>query len=397
MDFTQNYVNWISGLTKDQFDQFIKAFIKDFWKVDTVVITDGKGDGGLDVKFFEDKKKRKIPLQITIDKNVYSKLQKDLGKISKLIDEYNYSESFYFYYSRGASEAKVIELENIARESFSINLEFFDNKMIASYLDRPHFFNSREVLRNFFGDFLRPEETYFDENQKLYFDYLSYADDSRELKERFIISFILNELYIKEDNGSLSTLVQKIKEEFGIKVSENYCLRLLNNLVVSKKVEKGYNHKFKLTTSEYQNIKTIRSNSEILEKEFSSKLQKIINESDSKLEIRLVIEKLNKIFQSQKKIDLKEISEELYEDDSSIEIREFYDYVRTCFDYRDSYKIFLTDVFQLCAENNFLAKISAGKMFKDLMNNPEFTAYARRNNKEVFIDTHLSFISNEGA
>src|SRR5690606_5261395 len=30
---------------------------------------------------------------------------------------------------------------------------------------------------------------------------------------------------------------------------------------------------------------------------------------------------------------------------------------------------------------------AAGKLFKDLMDNPEFGAYSRRNNKEIFIDT----------
>lgn len=164
MDYTKNYINWISGLTKDQFDIFIKAFIKDFWKVDWAVLTDGKGDGGIDIRMLK-KKNRKIPIQLTIDKNVYNKLRKDLEKISKLIEDHGYSDSLYFFYSQGAAEDKVIDIIDEAREEFLINLHIFDSKVLASYLDRPSFQNSRESLRDLLGEFLSSEDSYFDENQ----------------------------------------------------------------------------------------------------------------------------------------------------------------------------------------------------------------------------------------
>ena len=87
MDYSKTYARWIEGFTKDQFDDFIKVFIKDYWNVDTVSITDGSGDGGLDVKVFKNRKGRKLPLQITIDKNTIPKLKKDLIKIEELISK----------------------------------------------------------------------------------------------------------------------------------------------------------------------------------------------------------------------------------------------------------------------------------------------------------------------
>ncbi|WP_396589891.1 hypothetical protein [Allomuricauda sp. R78024] len=388
MSYTKNYVNWIDGLTKDQFDDFIKAFIMDYWKIETVSITDGTNDGGIDVKIIEDKKSKKIPIQITVDKNLYGKLGKDLTKVSKLIDEHDYSNSFFFYYSKGASEDKVIDLVDLAREDFSIDLKLFDNKLIATYLDKPNFYRSRESLRQVFGDFFNDEESYFDENQKMYFDYLSYADDSQELKERFITSFILNEFYKSSDNETtIGSIVEKVKKEFGAQTSENYCARLINLLSTNKKIEKCTNGNFKLTDSERRLIKEIRENSKLSEREFSSKLQNLINKKDSELEIRLVIEKLNAIFESQHEIDISEISSLTSEEGTNKEIKEFYDYVKGCFGESLNYKQFLEDVFNLCIENNFLAKISAGKLFKNLMDNPEFSEYSRRTNKEVFIDT----------
>ena len=149
MDYSKNYIKWIEGLTKDQFDIFIKSFIKDFWQVENVVITDGKGDAGIDVKILEGRKNKKIPLQITVDKNVYNKLEKDLVKINDLIEKFGYSDVFYFYYSRGAAEGKVIELTEKARTDYSMDLKIFDHKVIASYLDNPGYENTRSVLRNF--------------------------------------------------------------------------------------------------------------------------------------------------------------------------------------------------------------------------------------------------------
>lgn len=388
MDYTKNYISWIDGLTKDQFDVFIKSFIRDFWKVEDVVVTDGKGDAGIDIKIYEGKRNKKIPLQITIDKNVYTKLEKDLVKINNLIEDYEYSDVFYFYYSHGASEGKVIKLVEKARKDFSIDLKIFDNKVLASYLDNPEYAETRSTLRNTFGEFLKNEESYFDPNQKLYFDYLSYGDESKELKERFIISFTLYELY-KGKESEIGELLEKIKSEFEIQISIGYFERLINNLIALKKIYRCANGNLKLSDQEKTNIVSVKENAELLEREFSSKLQDLIVENDSLLEIRIVIEKLNNIFQSQHKIDLNEILNELVFEDANVEIRNFYEYVKSCFNEEKYYKIFLVKVFNLCEENNFLVKLSAGKMFKKLIDNNEFSTYSRRINKEIFLDTPI--------
>ncbi|MDB2385291.1 hypothetical protein N9V96_02345 [Polaribacter sp.] len=124
-----------------------------------------------------------------------------------------------------------------------------------------------------------------------------------------------------------------------------------------------------------------------MEREFSTKLQALINENDSELEIRHVIEKLNAIYTSQNKLDINEVSNLMTEEDASKEIKAFYDYVINCFQQNGNHKTFLENIFKLCIENNFLAKLSAGKLFKNLLDNPDFSAYSRRTNKEVFIDT----------
>src|SRR5258705_8547828 len=110
MDQLGQYAKLIEALTKDQFDSIIISFIESFWNLESVVLVDGKGDGGLDVKLFNNKSHLKIPIQITIEKNPHSKLQKDLLKINQLITTYGYSNTFYFFSTHSISETKLNEI-----------------------------------------------------------------------------------------------------------------------------------------------------------------------------------------------------------------------------------------------------------------------------------------------
>ncbi|MCK4664192.1 MAG: hypothetical protein KAT68_15090 [Bacteroidales bacterium] len=131
-DATKNYQRWIQSLTKDQFDVFIKKFIKEYFTVETVVLTDTKGDGGIDVKILEDRRNRKTPIQLTVDTNVYNKLEKDLAKIDDLINKYKYHDDFYFFYSKSAAERKILPLPDIAWDKYKIKLQIFDSKVLVS-------------------------------------------------------------------------------------------------------------------------------------------------------------------------------------------------------------------------------------------------------------------------
>ena len=54
---SQNYTRWIKGFTKEQFDILVKKFVELYWKVDEIVNIDGTGDGGIDIKIFESKRR----------------------------------------------------------------------------------------------------------------------------------------------------------------------------------------------------------------------------------------------------------------------------------------------------------------------------------------------------
>lgn len=388
MDYEKNYARWIEGLTKDQFDDFIKVFIKIYWNVDTVSIVDGKGDGGIDVKIFKNKKNRKVPLQITIDKSLYGKLSKDLVKIESLIENYDYESNFYFYYSRTAAENKIDELIEKARSEYSINLEFFDGKKIASYLCNPSYLPARNKLNEFLGE-LYNEKQIFDEKDKLYSDFLSYGNQSQELKERFIYSFLLNALYESVNNTLTREELQiKINGEFNISENKGYCNRLISNLSTLGKIEIIDKLNVRLSESEVLKIKSIKEDSNILEREFLTNLQKILIKYDSDLDLKIILKKLNQIYAEVSDVDLKEISESLESvSDVRSSIKDFCRYINSSCKGAINSSDFLKDIFTLCGENGFIHRVSAGNLFKKLIDNSEFLAYTRRLQKEVFLDT----------
>ncbi|MBE8728280.1 hypothetical protein [Flavobacterium hungaricum] len=388
-DYTKNITRWIYGLTKDQFDEFIKVFIKDYFKVDTVSFTDGKSDGGIDMKIFINRIAKKIPLQVTVDSNVYNKLEKDLVKIFNNIQKHQFSENFYFFYSKGASEEKVNNLQDIAKREYSISLEIFDNKLIATYLEKPDFAASRNKLRDILGEFLNHEKTYFTENDKLCFDLLNHNSDSLELKERFINAFVLNAFFNCSNTIlSKSDIQEQLKNEFNLQNPEYYCNKIIDNLLVKHKIEKVDLYKYQLTENESNKLKSIKADSDLLEREFLTNLQSIINNYDGNIELKIIIDKIYNIFKKYKEIDLDEINE-AYEQENgeNIEIQDLISYVNESLTDKTQIKNFIYEVISLCSENDFIIKISAGKLYKDLINSSEFDSYTRRQNKEVFLDT----------
>lgn len=387
-DFSKNISRWIDGLTKDQFDEFIKVFIKDFFKADTVEISDGKGDGGIDAKIIELGSGKKIPLQLTIDSNVYKKLEKDLVKIGKLIEDYDYSSTFYFFYSKGAAESNVIKLVDTAERNFTINLKVFDNKLLATYLDKPDFFNSKNKLIEILGNFFTSAPSEFSENDKLYFDLIHHNSNSNELKEQFIHAFILNEFFIctKASLGKVE-ISQRLEDEFNLQNSDYYCEKVLQTLLTKTKIEKVGGSGYKLSTDERRNLENIKKDSDLLEKEFLSKLQLIISRYNSKVEIRILVDKLYKIFKKSNEIDLNEINENYDGTGAQSEVHELYTYIKDSFLEKEDVSVFTKEIFELCSINDFIIKVSAGKLYKELINSTEFDNYARRMQKEIFLDT----------
>ena len=175
--------------------------------------------------------------------------------------------------------------------------------------------------------------------------------------------------------------------EFDVTDSGSYFERILHGLLTSKKLIKKEST-LTISENQFKEIKKIKENSELLEVDFVSKLQDLINKSNSSVEIRLIINKLKIIYENQKQLNIDEISEEV-NDDADSSIKDFISYVKKSFEDQLEAKTFMENVFLLCSINNFIEITSTGRIYKKLINNPEFKAYTNRVNKEIFLDTNV--------
>lgn len=386
-DLTKNYQKWIQGLTKDQFDVFIKQFIKVYFKIDTVVITDSKGDGGIDVKVFENKRQHKIPIQVTIDPNVYTKLEKDLVKINNHISKNGYNDVFYFFYSNSAAEDKVIKLCNKAWDDFSYKLEVFDSKALSSYIEKPEYYNLREVLRDMIGSMINEERSYFSEHDKLRFDFMSFGDETMEIKNILIESSLLQ--ILSEGEKLIIEVEKEISKVYKIANIKLLVSKVITNLLNEDKIKFCDSTKTKLILSKEiaNKIIELRKNITIQESLFANNIGNIINDYKLRTDDQTLIKKIIEIYKASYHKHSNEVRNNIEnngrETSALIGFSKFIDNIS---DGKKTSEI-SERILELCEENDFLQKICIGELFCTLVDCPEFDSYRRRNNKFTIIDT----------
>jgi hypothetical protein len=123
---------------KKEFDKVVKTYLKEILNFTHIVNTDGKDDGGLDIKVFS-LNGSKIQFQLTTQKSATKqeksqfdkKLKEDLAKAKINKEEYGYDSKLIFFYSKRLTNKVIREYERLAFRDYSINLELIDANRIA--------------------------------------------------------------------------------------------------------------------------------------------------------------------------------------------------------------------------------------------------------------------------
>lgn len=391
MSISKNYPRWIKGLTKEQFDELIKVFVHLRFDVEISAIVDGPGDGGIDIKIFENERAKKIPIQITINQTVYGKLEEDLEKISRLVEKEAYSTNFFFFYSGGAAEEKENKIRKKALEEYDLNLEIIDAEVLGGFIQTPKYELVREKLKNQLGEVFTESESYFDEFDKMKFDLISYGSDSVELKSRFIDSFILHSL-LKAEGRSLHTknLRKDIQKRFGEAIDEDFCLRRCENLERKKQIEiiGSLREKIKLSDEAAGSLQALVDEINLQEKEYLSSIESIVKDHLTDASLDEVMRKIQAVLKASYIKDQKEIqSDSSYVNGDHAAIASLRSYLSKHITEEDNLETVVLEIRKLTASNDFLQKICAGDLFKSLIGSEEFDAYQRKNNKSVIVDT----------
>ena len=88
MSRTKSLIQMINACEKHEFDKVVKAYLKDVFGYERIVLTDGKDDMGLDLKVF-DFSGQKLQFQMTVQKSdtpqhksqLKEKINEDIAKL----------------------------------------------------------------------------------------------------------------------------------------------------------------------------------------------------------------------------------------------------------------------------------------------------------------------------
>ncbi|HDS4884307.1 TPA: hypothetical protein QHU85_004911, partial [Klebsiella aerogenes] len=187
-------VKFISSIaTEGEFETLIKKYTEGLFQGNAYLVG-GPYDNGKDLVIKRNAREVRQAVQITIqEKKLEEKLEADLLKVEKLVDNHNYPPVLYFFWSHPISEYTLDKLRTNAMANHLITLEFYDAKRIAQDLtDRyPHILNYLiKVIHKF--DIQNDEPINF--QQRAFYEYLLLSKDSTNLKNAIIDANILSHL-----------------------------------------------------------------------------------------------------------------------------------------------------------------------------------------------------------
>ncbi len=387
VDLSKNHERWIKGFTKDQFDILVKSVIEVYWGVKPVVFTDGSGDGGIDVKVFENKVQCKIPIQVTVDGKIVPKLKSDLKTIHETIANYNYSNDLLYFCSCSPKEKTKDDLIKYARQEYGINLSFFDAKKIGAIAEDPDYIEVRKTIRSLLGDFIENDKLEFNQYDRMKFDLLVHGGDVTEIKNNIIRGFILNNLF-NDGEVEQEHLFNKIEEYFG-NIDFEFFKRQINWLRTNKKVLVK-DKKLVLNEEERGRIQIINEGIEFQEQYFVYEIKSLLRDYNIDANYKDVIQEIINIYKLSYKKDLAEIKENA--DENSFEMNaicSLRNYLSEKINDDEKCSKVIKDIIEICEYNDYLQRISAGEVFSDLTNLPQIQNYIRRQPKPVFLDTSV--------
>lgn len=381
--------NLINSLSENNFKSFVKEFLKVKYKTADIQIIDGPYDGGNDLEIIKDGIDIKRNIQITVQKaNYENKLEKDLIKAKANSTKYNYLANLDFYISQNVSKESRNFLEDNAEVNHQITLKIFDGNYLAQQSENQT--KLKELLYSFHGITV-PQKPVFDKNTKIVFDVLTHNSDTIEIKKNFISSFIYSFLYTNP-NSTADEIFENINPLLNHSLDRQFFDSELNYLrlkqfVISDKTTKRH----VLSTAKNSEIKTLYNHVETEETLLFSRLGDILSSYSVTIEIENLLKILYKIYEENYEIDVEEVKETN---------NSFTNSVKKSF---EDLKSFLAgekvddliidslahELIAVCAENEFLNKLSAVHLFTNLFNSDKLEKYLNSKHQEIFVDTQI--------
>ena len=252
-----NNAKFISSIKKESdFEELVRRFIQKIFGV-TATLVGGPWDGGRDISYSRRGKEVKEASQISIqEKNISAKIEEDLEKIAKLVDDHDYPSSLYFFWSHSFSASTEDKIKTNARTKFGITLEIYDANKIAQLITNDY----PDLLQFLLEDIhkYKPTNTIKTNIQeRAFYDYLVLSKETNNLKKVIIESRIVAHIYGKII--AHNDLVEYIKT---LGLNDLQVKGIITDLLKSERIKKIESN-IALSEKETSRIKNIESKENI--------------------------------------------------------------------------------------------------------------------------------------
>lgn len=384
----QELSNLISCLSEANFRDLVKEFLKEKYKTEDVIITDGPYDGGNDAQITIGDKLIKRNLQITVQKsNIDTKIASDVLKSSENVTNHRYLNNLDFFSSINISKSKQDEFIGSAEINHQINLIIYDANRIAELADE------YPAITNFLYKIYVPKDLTkhkIDKNKKVVYDLLAKGYKTGSIKKQLVQSYILSFIYTNP-----KTSIEKIHNDLKDILSPKYDLQFYQNqlgqLKSSGDVEVLVANEYTLSDKAFGILDNINKQSAALEEILCNEIKTFLDKEEITDASESIIQLLQDLYKENYKIDVDEINSKSDSYSSSVKnvfkglVKFFTDAGKTP---KDAPRI-ARELLDVCSGSEFLGKIGVTALFTNLFKSEKLERYISNQTHNLVIDTQI--------
>lgn len=391
--FTGEYRKWIEKLSKSNFDELVLNYAKEYYGTKNAYLTDGPYDGGIDLVYTSGHQSFKKNIQITVQEAKYeNKLERDLAKSKENVLLYNYCKTLDFYISQSISPEKKKKLIKDADIQYQIALRIIDANELAGLAKE--YKSIRETIHKYNKAAFPEEKLSLDSSTKILFDTLSMGRDVTSIKNNFIHSLILTQLY-NRTSATVDEIFNDLNDTFFGKYNRNFFetevgrLKTLGRII---DVPETRPKKFKLTDDTNDTLREIEQNAQIHERELISSFLEVLSRYDLANETSSILDYIVELYNANYEIDESELLNGGYNHNKKI--LGIFDQLLVRL--QNNHKIdkegatsIARQLLVICSKNEFLNKTSISKMFTNLFKSDKLEIYLNTSRRKVYLDTQI--------
>ena len=333
------------------------------------------------------------------------------------MNDYGYEPTLLFFYSQNISEKKVNELANKARKDYGIDLKIIDAKFIAEIAASEDYVVLKNKIFEQLDIHVTEEKLQLDDSKKMMYDLISYGNDTAEIKNQIINSFLLHTIYTQKNisekdlcielnkqfnlkNTINEQVVEKLNDKFVIKTTKkdgkneeiDFCKQQFSRLVALKKIT-NKDENIALTASETQRIENVKEEFLLQENYFVKQIIEVLINYNLQDKYDLFIDEIIKYFKAYFRKDFEEISQEL--DNLEGEVFEsnarksLFTFLLKQVGKREIATKLSNELLEVCKTNDFVQRICAGEVFAKFTQIDKLEQYVRQQEKTLYLDTQI--------